>query len=275
MSFRKADIVKSKRVAINLVVVVVLALSLAACRNNSTMPTTPGVPAIPGDPDFPTPGNPQPKEISGKVEGWTLGEAFIRAEGHTERDETIVLAEGPISADGSFRFTLPVSGENLDKALYSVDSEDFCGPNSSGAVEVTPSQFNLVDVNFFSVYESADSSLDEAIGELYLTSGDPSVYSGRLTYEYSFTAASVQGECVQNSTDTGGSDSSTTRFDLDYKPGWNEVQYTSAGFDDEPVVNLYVTAPFPADTSWAYAHYDPPETEPAAFRMKRSPAAPF
>ncbi|CAA9365774.1 MAG: hypothetical protein AVDCRST_MAG93-7965 [uncultured Chloroflexia bacterium] len=143
------------RTARNLIVPLMLALSLAACGGNSAPPMEPPTN------NSPTPTTPAPKEISGTIDGWLGGEAGVRAESTgSETGELVVLAEGTISADGSFSLTLPVEGEALAAALFTIDSSFTCaGPNSVSTVEITPGPFETVFVkNYFRVYDSTDSS---------------------------------------------------------------------------------------------------------------------
>lgn len=110
------------------------------------------------------------------AEGWSGGEAVVREES-TER---FVVAEGTISTDGSFSLTLPVEGEVLADALFTIDSNFFRSgsePDVTSTIEITPGPFETVFVgNFFSVYDATDGELLGFIS-LDVTPENPFIYT--------------------------------------------------------------------------------------------------
>ncbi len=212
---------KQRRAALSLVVSLILALSLAACGRNTTLPT---------------PTTPVPREISGIAEGWTGGEAVVRAVDVS--DPGVSFAEGTISADGSFSLTLPVEGEALAAALSTIDEAFFC-PDT---VEITPGPFEAVFVsNDFIVYDSASGEL---LGFIYAERTPENAFNN----VYASSDATVKGGC--------GTTDNETRFDLDFKAGWNAIFST----EDGSVLSVS-TRPFPTNVTWTY-HSDEGPLEP-------------
>lgn len=210
----------------------------------------------------PTPTTPIPREISGTAAVWSGGGAVVRAESFGLDSARVDVADGTISADGRFSVTLPVDGAALADALLTADADLFCpGPNSVSTVEITPGPFETVLVlNLFRVYDAADSR--ESVGIIF---PDYSVLDDSPNYFYAASEVSVAGACVT----TYGEESSTTRFDLDFKAGWNAVFSTESGPGSEAVLSVS-TGPFPTNIKWIYedeaALPEPPEppTPPCA-----------
>jgi hypothetical protein len=228
--------VKQRRVALDLAISLMLMLSLAACKSGTTPPST--------DPSIPT--SPSPKEIGGTIGGWIGEEGIVRWKTYNpDNGEDIVLAEAPISAEGNFSLTLPV-GKVLDRELFPFEPGTFCGPDALNTIEATPSLIKLTITEGFSVYASADS--DEDLGRLRFESPDP---SKSLSYLYATSDATITGECVEVSAGSGGGGSSTLRFDLDLKAGWNEVVLTSA-----ETASTVATESFPDTARWTYFGFD-------------------
>jgi hypothetical protein len=220
--------VSERRAALSFVVSLILALSLAACGRNTTLPT---------------PITPIPREISGTAEGWTGGEAVVRAVDVFNPE--VPFTEGTISADGSFSLTLPVEGEELAAALGTLDKDFFCPDQSGGSpVRITPESFEGVFVgNYFYVYNSASG---ERLGVIYAERTPENAFNNF----YASTDATVKGSC--------GATGNEIRFDLDFKAGWNAIFST----EDGSVLSVS-TRPFPTEVTWTYESDDSsPEPEP-------------
>lgn len=218
-----------RRAALNLVVLLMLVLLLSACGRNTTPPA---------------PTTPTPREISGTAEGWPGGEAVVRA----ETTEFSIIAEGTISADGSFSLTLPVEGAELANALTTADGDSFCSsPDSVSTIEIAPGPFKTVFIaNYFYVYDSTGSEL---LGYLSTESTPQDSFNNA----YASSNVTVKGDCVT----TYGNESSTLRFDLDYKAGWNAIFSTESG-----AVLSVSTRQFPAGTGrWTYVSEEVPPGE--------------
>lgn len=207
-------------------------------------PGSPVEPPPPVEPPEPTPPPPPPtpltpKEISGTAEGWSDGQAIIRAEG-TDLDNSrqSFVAERTISADGKFSLTLPAEEAELADVLFTADQELFCPEPGVSTVKITPGPFETVFVgNYFLVYDATE---DELLGSI---SPDRLVPQNDFSYAYAPSDVSVKGECVT----TYGDESSTLRLDLEYKAGWNAVFFTQRG----PVLSVS-TGLFPTDARWVY-----------------------
>lgn len=217
-----------RRAALSLVVSLILALSLAACGRNTTPPT---------------PTKPVAREISGTVEEWTGGEAVVRA--IDIFDPEVPFTEGTIHADGSFSLTLPVEGEELASALATLDETFFCPHQNSGnTVEMTPASIETVFVsNGFFVY---DSKSGELLGSISPELKPENTFNN----VYASSDATVKGDCVTSYDET--------RFDLDFKAGWNALSST----EDGSVLSVS-TRPFPKNITWTYRSDEVPfEPEP-------------
>lgn len=237
-----------RRTARNLVVSLMLVLLLAACGDGTTPPTTD--PPTPNP--TPTPTTSTPKEISSTIAEWTGGEAVVKAEAFEDGGH-ILLAEGTISADGSFSLTLPVAEDIPDDAFVPFNEADICETEQGAVstVEFTPSgPFDSAFIYSFAVYDSAGS---DYLGDIYLEND-----SGETSYRYNYVASdvTVTGECVKTSSGSGGSASYTNRYNLDFKAGWN----TSTTTYGEGLA--YSTASIPAGISWYYTEALPPSCEP-------------
>ena len=222
---------KGRSAALNLVVSLMLVLSLAACSRKVTPP--------PNNP--PIPATPTPEVLSGTIEQWTGEAAVIRALSYNfETNESVVIAEGIINNDGSFSLTLPVD-EGVADALFTVDNGNFCETNTTGSndirstIKVTPSSIEFANTGLF-VYKSASSSEDEIIGDVLVTDNN---YAIAINFNYAVSDVTIKGDCITTS--------STDRYDLSFKAGWNKVM---AVFNSEG--RSLSTEPIPETISWSF-----------------------
>lgn len=211
-----------------------------------------------GAPVSATAGEPGAKVLEGTAEGWTGEDAVVRAEAYDEKDNHVVLAKSPVSADGSFGLSLP-GAEGVAHALITLTKKDLmCGTDHGAAassIEMTPSSLEVASVAL-SVYPSSlpDTNDEDYLGMLSFENPEGSV---EVLHVYAAAAATIRGKCTftdrYKDSETGEEveHTDTIIVDLNLVAGWNEVvSMTEEG--TASATTVLSTGAVPKGLSWRY-----------------------
>lgn len=190
--------------------------------------------------------------LGGVAEGWTGGEATVRAEVlGPAGEEAVVVAQAPLAADGAFDLELP-GGEAMGDLLYRVDSDALACEDGDGTLTLEPLPLELAGTWL----EVVTGASDEAVG--YLEYGTFSDAAGSYwTQLYAAEAATLTGTCTYTFEDDEGAELTfVDTYALELAPGWNDVVF-SYSYDGEALWTTTIEARVaPTGGSWFYYAYD-------------------
>lgn len=146
----------------------------------------------------PAPVTDQVKVLRDTAKGWTGEDAVVRAEAYNAEDEYVVLAQAPVTADGSFSLSLP-GAESVDDILFTLTKKDLlcetAQGTTTGTADMTPSRLEMTAVEL-TVYPSSlpDSNNEDYLGSFHLEDAEESV---EVVQVYAAEdAASMRASCT-------------------------------------------------------------------------------